>query len=69
MPASASRLTRTLGLEFKQEWYVSEPLSNARRKLLVRMESILGNECYNGRFRTTAQVAYGNRMEERFAIH
>ena len=26
---------------------MSEPLSNARRKLLVRMESMLGSECYN----------------------
>jgi len=26
---------------------VSKPISNARRKLLVRMESILGNACYN----------------------
>ena len=25
-----------------------QPLSKARRKLLVRMECILGNECYNG---------------------
>lgn len=26
---------------------MSEQLSNARRKLLVRMESMLGGECYN----------------------
>lgn len=24
-----------------------QPLSNAKRKLLVRLESMLGNECYN----------------------
>ena len=27
---------------------MQEPLSKTRRQLLVRMESILGNECYNG---------------------
>jgi hypothetical protein len=26
---------------------MSEPISNARRRLLVRLESMLGNECYN----------------------
>jgi len=27
---------------------MSVPISKARRRLLVQMESILGNECYNG---------------------
>lgn len=27
---------------------MSKSISNDRRKLLVRLESILGNECYNG---------------------